>query len=549
MDTTEGRRRPADILSRICGLTFRGDRDAPCPPRELEAALAELQEMFGELDKGESEWRQKAEALESALIEARATAVRFRELFEYAPEAYVVTDPLGNIVEANHAATLLFGRPKEFLLDTPLPFYFDRDDRLAFYGLLGKQAAVLRDAPGGLEARLNPVRPKGARLDAALTATAVLDEGRRMAGLRWLIRDVTARNRAEESRRAAQVFSDALLEAARVLVLVIDADGRLLRTNTRLEEATGYSRQELVGRDWRDLLFDPKDWPAFERTAAAGGLRPSHPLLTRAGGRRTVAWSVRPLSNDPGAAAVTLAVGHDVTDLEDAQQKALRMERLAAIGQISAALAHESRNALQRAQACLERLQWKLEDQPEALDLVRRTQKAQDDLVRLYEDVREYAAPIRIDASPCDPAPVWREVWADLTASAARRDARLDEDMRAEGDRMILADGFRLAQVFRNLLENALAACADPVHVVIACRDSELAGRPALRIGVRDNGPGFTDEQRRRLFEPFFTTKLKGTGLGLSIVRRIVEANGGRVEAGAPPTGAEILFTLPRSES
>ena len=199
MDTTKGRRRPADILSRICGLTLGGD--PPGPPRELEAALAELQETFGELDKGELEWRQKAEALESALIEARATAVRFRELFEYAPDAYVVTDTVGNVVVANHAATLLFGRPKEFLLGTPLPFYFDRADRPAFYGLLGKQAAALRDAPGALEARLNPVRPKGARLDAALTATAMLDDGRRMVGLRWLIRDVTERNRAEEARR------------------------------------------------------------------------------------------------------------------------------------------------------------------------------------------------------------------------------------------------------------------------------------------------------------------------------------------------------------
>ena len=225
------------------------------------------------------------------------------------------------------------------------------------------------------------------------------------------------------------------------------------------------------------------------------------------------------------------------------------MERLAAIGQISAALAHESRNALQRARPVWSASfgSWKIS--PRRIDLVRRTQKAQDDLVRLYEDVREYATPIRIDASPCDPAPVWREVWADLTASAARKGARLEEDISEGGDRNILADGFRLAQVFRNLLENALAACSDPVRVVISCRDAELGGRPALRIGVHDNGPGFTDEQRRRLFEPFFTTKLKGTGLGLSIVRRIVEAHGGRVEAGAPPTGAEILFTLPRSAS
>ncbi|MBV9122779.1 MAG: PocR ligand-binding domain-containing protein, partial [Planctomycetes bacterium] len=102
------------------------------------------------------------------------------------------------------------------------------------------------------------------------------------------------------------------------------------------------------------------------------------------------------------------------TALKEAQQKALQAERLAAIGQMVAGLAHESRNALQRGVACLEMLSLRLQGQPEALNLLARAQKAQDDLHRLYEEVREYAAPIHLDTCVCDLSQVWREAWADL---------------------------------------------------------------------------------------------------------------------------------------
>jgi signal transduction histidine kinase len=233
--------------------------------------------------------------------------------------------------------------------------------------------------------------------------------------------------------------------------------------------------------------------------------------------------------------------------LEEAQRRALRLERLAAIGEMAAGLAHDSRNIIQRSQACLDRLAWALDGNEQALDLVRRARTAQDELLRLYEDVREYAAPVRLERGRCELPGVWREAWEHLLAVAPNRDARLTEEV-AVADTACTADRFRLGRVFHNLLDNALAACADPVRVRVACADADLGGRPALRVAVRDNGPGLTPEQRRRLFEPFYTTKTRGSGLGLAIARRIVEAHGGQIvasESGGP--GAEILVTLPRS--
>ena len=114
-------------------------------------------------------------------------------------------------------------------------------------------------------------------------------------------------------------------------------------------------------------------------------------------------------------------------------------------------------------------------------------------------------------------------------------------------DTVCVVDEFRCEQVFRNLFENSLSACQDPVQIEVVCRDTQITGRPALQVSVRDNGPGLSAEQQSRVFEAFYTTNTKGTGLGMSIVQRIVEAHGGQiaVENGSR-VGAEFLITLPR---
>jgi hypothetical protein len=115
-------------------------------------------------------------------------------------------------------------------------------------------------------------------------------------------------------------------------------------------------------------------------------------------------------------------------------------------------------------------------------------------------------------------------------------------------DLVASVDRFRAVQLFRNVFENTLAACRDPVRIHIECRDAQFRDRPAIEVRVRDNGPGLTPDARQNVFEPFFTTKTKGTGLGMAIARRIVDAHGGRIavgDGGSP--GAEFIVTLPRS--
>ena len=273
-------------------------------------------------------------------------------------------------------------------------------------------------------------------------------------------------------------------------------------------------------------------------------------VLCRDGTHRQLVWNVRQLEDFDGHPAL-LGVGHDITALQQAQDRALQAERLAAIGQTMAGLAHESRNAFQRIQACLEMLQLEVEDRPEALKLVHRIQRAQNHLHQMNEEVRSYAAPIRLEKQHCDLAAVWREAWQDLEIERRDKQVELREPPPTSLTQCSV-DHFALGQVVRNVFENAISACPDRSGFVeVRVEDAQLPdGRPAVSVCVSDNGPGFQEGVQARVFEPFFTTKTKGTGLGMAIAKRIVDAHGGEISAGrSGARGAQITISLPRDQA
>jgi hypothetical protein len=111
----------------------------------------------------------------------------------------------------------------------------------------------------------------------------------------------------------------------------------------------------------------------------------------------------------------------------------------------------------------------------------------------------------------------------------------------------VWADRRAAGQVARNLLANALEADASVSRIEITYADDRLDGGAALKVAVRDDGPGMSAEQRQRVFEPFFTTKPRGTGLGMAICRRIAEAHGGDIfVADNNRRGTEIVVILPK---
>jgi PAS domain S-box-containing protein len=471
-----------------------------------------------------------------------------REPFEFAFDADLLTDAHGIVLDANAPAAQLFQCPREFLLGKPLGLFVAWADRATFYDHLSRLPGV--SMADTLRLR---VGRRGSEPRDVIAVTAVIEdrENGRPTAYRWLLRDVTGARRTERELLQERRLLDGVVDAADAIILVIDWRGRIIRSNDYLHDVSGYAAHELHGRDWALTLLAVEDRPAGRRVLAQArthGSGRTGPLGFRgpAGVIRSVAWSARALTADDESAVVL--IGHDVTDLQEAQVHAVRAERLAAVGQMAAGLAHESRNALQRSQACLSLLGLRLADRPDVCDLLERAQRAQNDLHRLYEGVLNYAAPVRVDVRPCDLATVWREAWADLAGTAGWGDAELLE--AGDGiDARALADAFRMRRVFRNLFENARTATTGPLRVTITRAATTLGQRPALWVSVRDNGPGFSPATCGRLFQAFFTTKMRGTGLGLALCKRVIDEHGGRIEAGPGGPGAEVIIILPRSNS
>lgn len=365
----------------------------------------------------------------------------------------------------------------------------------------------------------------------------------------WLLDDITDRDRYETELK----IRDQAIQAANEGVVIADAtqpNHPIIFVNKAFEALSGLTMQEALGQGC-DLFCtgSPDDRAATKLREAVANEQEYRDTVKCVRSDGTHFWnriSLAPVRTANGSVSHIVAVMEDVTERRNAQDQLLQSERLAAIGQMVTGLAHESRNALQRAQACLDMLSLDLERQPEQLELTDKIRRAMDDLHRHYEEVRNYAAPINLEQHPTDVVKLLRDTWRNLEPVRGSRKFELIEDS-TDTNTICKIDAHRIDQVFRNVIENSLAACSDPGRLTVSCTAVEEAEQACLRISFRDNGPGFNAETTEKVFQPFFTTKQKGTGLGMAICKRIIEAHGGRIEiAAGAGSGAEVIILLPR---
>ena len=349
-------------------------------------------------------------------------------------------------------------------------------------------------------------------------------------GLRNRIKHIARTRHAEIELRQKREFSDRILRTADAIILVLDLQGNVIQFNDYFHRVAGWTEAELVGKNWFDHCIPEDERERIQhvfiqtaRQASSHGIE--NPIQTHDGRIRHIRWSNNILTDSQGITNAVLAVGIDITEYREVQQQLLRSERLAGIGQTMTALAHESRNALQRIHAGVELLEEITAGQEETKKDLAVIKRAANDLNGILEEVRSFAAPIHLHVDACDMVEVFRQAWRNVALLHPSRNVEFIEEL---DKRTIYADvdSLRMEQVFRNLFENSLAATEDPVKILVRCE----TGDDHCRFVVCDNGPGMSTEQRERVFEPFYTTKSSGTGLGMAIVKRIVSAHHGSVE-------------------
>ena len=248
--------------------------------------------------------------------------------------------------------------------------------------------------------------------------------------------------------------------------------------------------------------------------------------------------------------------------LEQAQADARRSERLAALGQMSAGLAHEIRNPLGVIKGSAEMLHQKLgESNPLASELAGYISTETNRLSALVTRFLDFARPLHAELAPQDVAAVLNRSLQAVALARKEDDppVRVERQYQANLPPIPLDEGL-CEQAFVNLIQNAYDAMGDSGGTLrVAAARANTADRDGVEVRIEDTGPGIPDELREQIFNPFVTTKKTGVGLGLSIVSKIVDGHHGtiRIESGkdrdndndgSGPHGAGFVVFFPMRE-
>lgn len=346
-------------------------------------------------------------------------------------------------------------------------------------------------------------------------------------------------------------LAELLIEASPAGILMTDPQGIIALVNQRAEAWFGYEESELIGKPVEILVPGAHRSDHTSHQALLLSQPRSQLLATRKNllGRRkngtefSIEISLHSIMTVPGH--LILANFIELTNLSQGNESHVQSERLAGIFQMVTGLAHESHNALQRAQGCLDLLELDLVNQAELLNLTDRIRVALTDLHRNYEEVRNYAAPIVLKYAPANLIELCRATFDDF-ASDERRVSKCQFVATADPDACAIVDVTHIKHVFQKVFENAIAASFEGTSINVVCHPQRLRHNDAIEITIHDHGCGLDAETAGRMFEPFYTTKQHGTGLGLAICQRIIKAHRGEIDAANHPLGGTVVrITLP----
>lgn len=346
----------------------------------------------------------------------------------------------------------------------------------------------------------------------------------------------------------------AIVDAADVLILGLDAEGRVALFNPRLSALTGVGGDAALGMPFCEALVDESEQRRFNQSFlgvvegdAAAEVEVG--VLDAVGAIRRVRWHLSGVRSGGrgGRTDLVYGIGIDVTERRALERRAADAEALNAMAPLALGLAHEIRNPLNAAVLELHLLSRGIERLSD--EAIREPMKRRVGIVeaeigrlgRLLGEFLELARPRAPHREPVDLARVVRDVLDLEEEALASHGVAVVRDLG--DDCFALGDVEKLKQVVLNLVVNALDVMPEG-GVLRACASGDAT---EVWLSIGDTGPGIPPTILAEIFDPFFTTKAAGTGLGLAIVRKIVDQHAGRVDVDTHASrGTTVRVRLPR---
>ena len=338
-------------------------------------------------------------------------------------------------------------------------------------------------------------------------------------------------------------------------MLAITRDGRVAAMNDLARRVLGLPmRPSDIGRHFSEVLHDVPEVSRVLQQAFETDDLPNRAEMRLRKTGRAVGYTISHIHDDDGRMVGATLFFKDLTRVEQIEERERLRDRLATLGEMAAAIAHEVKNPLASIEVMAGVLKRQLGDRQDALetlnDIIKEAKMANAIVVEVLEFVRPI--PLQVERASLDAVIKDSIALAEgkMRRGAVSIEISIDSDVPE-----FLADPHQLRQLFSNLLGNAFEALDGEgrveIRVTLVPGEDEPVGTvepqpPRVVVEVKDNGPGIAPDDLERIFSPFFTTKPQGTGLGLAIVRKVIDAHDGHIDAvSAPGRGATFRVTLP----
>lgn len=352
--------------------------------------------------------------------------------------------------------------------------------------------------------------------------------------------DANRRNLAQ-----LKVLNDNVIASIPSGLLTVAPTGVISFANPSACEILACPAVELVGRPLADLaLFPEEDWERLrDAMLTRRVIRGETENYRRGGEAITIGYAVTPLNTLDGQPAGISIIFQDLTDVKRLEDQLRLKDRMAAVGELSAGIAHEIRNPLAAIAGSVQVLKKSERLTPQEQRLMSIILKESDRLNKSIQDFLQFVRPSERRALEFDVVASLSETL-DLLSNSLELGAEHAIERSLDPPKfVVVGDPDQIRQVFWNIARNAIQAMPRGGFL----RVTTATEGDGIRIVFSDSGRGMADHEQRALFQPFRTNFPTGTGLGMAISFRIVQEHGGRIDVdSAPDRGTAIAVTLPR---
>lgn len=346
--------------------------------------------------------------------------------------------------------------------------------------------------------------------------------------------------------------TEEILEQMRSGLMTVNAAGKIVYFNHTAGRILDIDPRYARGKNLADVLSD--EYSEFKRYILSGLYNGradarSEIIIRKKRERREmpIGLSSSILLDDNNLRGIIILF-QDLTDVKKLNERIMVAERLAAVGQMAAGIAHEIRNPLASISGSVEVLKDELHLEGENSRLLELILKESSRLNTILSDFLNFARISKTPSGRCDLSAVINEI-RDLIKGDNRIAGNVDISFEVHRPVLMVVGGEdQIKQILWNLILNSAQALnSDGGTVLVKTEDYRDGSDDMVKLTVADDGPGIPEDIKKRMFDPFFSTRADGTGLGLPIVARIVDCLGGRIEVeSSPETGTIFVVLLPK---